>query len=310
MKKLSLLVCIAFAISTNSFAMIQLNGAGASFPYPIYSKWFSEYQKGNKEVRFNYRPIGSGGGVRQVIAETVDFGASDVPLKKTEIAKLKGPVLEVPMVKGAVVVVYNLDLKEQLTLDGETLANIYLGKISKWNDPAISKLNPKVKLPFQDIMVTRRADSSGTTAIFTQYLVSVSDFWKKNIGTGKAVKWPTGFGGKGNDGVTGIVRENKGSIGYVEMAYAETNKLQYVSLKTREGKVVLPKLKNISNDLYPIAAKTYMLVPISKNEAKRNEMVKFIKWAFKNGDQSARDLHYAPLSLKTKDEYLKKLEEL
>jgi phosphate transport system substrate-binding protein len=305
---LSLITLTLLFFSLPVYSITQLNGAGASFPYPLYSKWFNEYQKKKKDLRFNYRPIGSGGGVRQVIAGTVDFGASDVPLKDKERQKIKDPVLEIPMVKGAVVVVYNLPGIKGLILDGETMANIFMGKIKKWNDPVLSKLNPKLNLPDSAIMVARRADSSGTTAIFTKYLASVSNTWKTKVGAGKALRWPTGFGGKGNDGVTGIVKENSGAIGYVELAYALTNDLNYANV-LNQGKPMKPTVANITSSAYPISSKTYLLLTKNDQNTVKKEAVKnFIQWAFKNGDTSAKDLHYAPLSQAEKNEILKQLE--
>jgi phosphate transport system substrate-binding protein len=305
-------------------AAVQLNGAGASFPYPIYSKWFSEYQKTNQGIRFNYRPIGSGGGVRQLIAGTVDFGASDVPLNSKEKSKLKNDVLQVPMVIGAVVLVYNLpELKQGLVLDGSTLADIFMGKVKKWNDPKIQALNPETSLPKQNIMVVRRADASGTTAVLTEYFSEISSEWKSSVGAGKSVKWKTGFGGKGNDGVAGVVKQTPGSIGYVELAYALTNNLAYASLKNASGQVVKAELNNISvsarqlakklssgkaqelvgrisnsteGQAYPITSLTYLLVPLGeKNQSARQELRKFISWALVQGDSMVQELHYAPL---------------
>ena len=334
--KSSIISALLLSVLINiSFSATQLNGAGASFPYPIYSNWFLKYQQSHKDVRFNYRPIGSGGGIRQLIAGTVDFGASDVPLKPKERKKLKYPVIQVPMVIGAVVVTFNLgsDAPENLILDGSTIADIYLGKISKWNDPAILALNPGVKLPDLGIMVVRRADSSGTTAIFTKYLSSVSSDWKSSVGAGKSVKWKLGFGGKGNDGVTGIVKQTKGALGYVELAYALNSKLSYAHLKNSSGRVIEPKIENVSiaaqslvsklgpddeliGDIsnsneataYPIASMTYLLLPQLAAKIESDlQLRKFIQWAYANGDSQAVKLHYAPLPDKLKTLVLNKL---
>lgn len=319
------LVAMSLLISSSVFASTTINGAGASFPYPIYSKWFAEYQKSNKEVRFNYKPIGSGGGVRQLIAGTVDFGASDVPLKTKEKKKLKNKVLQIPTVIGAVTIAYNLPEigSKTLTIDGTTLADIYLGKIKKWNDAKLATLNPGTTLPNRDIAVIRRSDSSGTTAIFTQYLASNSEEWESSVGAGKSVKWKTGFGGKGNDGITALIKATPGALGYIELAYAVNNKLAYFAVKNPSGKAIKPSLSNISSsakdfvknleasaqkelvgsilngkdqEAYPIAAMTYLLVPVSNdNAATRASIKKFVEWAMDKGQDMAGDLHYAPL---------------
>ncbi len=337
--KLGILAAALFT-HTLSFAATTLNGAGASFPYPIYSKWFAEYQKDQKDVQFNYRPIGSGGGIRQLIAGTVDFGASDVPLKSKEKKKLKTKVLQIPTVIGAVTIVYNLPtLKgKELVIDGQTIADIYLGKILKWNDERIKALNPGVNLPEMPIAPIRRADSSGTTAIFTQFLSSSNKVWADEIGSGKSVRWKNGFGGKGNDGVTGLVKSTPGALGYIELAFAINNNLSYFAVKNPKGKAVKPTLENISKSAtafvnqikanpkselvgsiingrdesaYPIAAMTYLLVPISNDNAPtRAQLKKFVNWAMEEGQDLASDLHYAPLPNTLRTEIKKRIETL
>ncbi|MGB0452247.1 MAG: phosphate ABC transporter substrate-binding protein PstS [Bacteriovoracaceae bacterium] len=301
-------------------AKVKINGAGASFPFPIYSKWFSEYEKVNTEVQFNYQAIGSGGGIRQLIKQTVDFGASDAPMKVKDKKKAAWPVKHVPTVLGAVSVAYNLpSVKKAIKLDGQTLAGIFLTEITKWNDKKIMALNPGITLPNTDILVVRRADGSGTTAIFSDYLSKVSNDWKEKIGTGKTLRWPgTTIGAKGNDGVTGVLKKTKGSIGYVELAYALKNQLPVVSLKNKSGKYVAPSIEGISasaaslksdikelaisitdadgDKVYPISAFTYILLPVkSKADAKLMEVKKFLDWALGDGQKYAETLHYAPL---------------
>ncbi len=312
----------ALSLTWNLFAIaaIKLNGAGATFPYPIYSKWISEYQKDRPNVQVNYQSIGSGGGIRQVIKGTVDFGASDVPMREREKAKSTHQILHVPTVIGAVVVAYNLpSLKKPLRLDGETIAALFSGKIVKWDDKRIADLNPGVALPALDILSVHRADRSGTTGIFTDYLSNVSSAWKKDIGNGKAVKWPGGIGGKGNEGVTGIVKQTKGSVGYVELAYAIQNKLAYVVIKNASGKFVHASLDSIASaasnlkdkevsslamsivnsknpQAYPISAMTYILLPLTGEKTpKYSEVIRFLIWAQTKGQKFASKLHYAPL---------------
>ncbi len=297
----------------------KLTGAGATFPYPLYAKWFDQYNK-NRGVQINYQSIGSGAGVKQLTAQTVDFGASDAPLNDEEIAKMPAPVVHIPTVAGAVVIAYNLpEIKENLKLDGAAIAGIYLGKIKKWNDPAIAALNAGVKLPTTAITVAHRSDGSGTSYIFTNYLKSVSADWSEKVGAGKSVDWPAGIGGKGNDGVAGVVKQSPGGIGYVELAYAKQNKLPFTTLKNASGKFViasaqsvtaaakgaLPELQKdarapIANSkdaaAYPIAGFTYILVyEKPKNASKGAALKDFLKWAISDGQTMASDLDYAPL---------------
>ena len=308
----------------------KINGAGATFPYPIYSKWFSEYQKSNKNVEFNYQSIGSGGGIKQVLNQTVDFGASDAPMTEAELKQAKTPISQIPTVLGGVVVTYNVKgLENNLKLDGETIANIFLGKISKWNDAAIQKLNPKSKLPATDILVVRRSDGSGTTAIFTEFLGSVSTEFKTAVGVGKNVNWQAGLGAKGNEGVTAMVAQTDGAVGYVELAYALNNKLSTAAVKNKAGEYVTATAKSISKaadfikdfskeltistinaegkGVYPISSFTYILLPEDKTSNKLKEVRSFLKWAMKDGQKMAEELHYAPLPKKMTEAISKKL---
>lgn len=330
MKKLRLVILIAsFLLPIAGFAATQINGAGASFPYPIYSKWFAEYNKVKPEVKFNYQAIGSGGGIRQLIKQTVDFGASDAPMRDKDMKKAAWPVMHIPTVLGAVAVTYNVEgIKTDLKLDGETLADIFMGNITKWNDAKIANLNTNVKLPAADILVVRRADGSGTTAIFTDYLSNASKAWKDKYGMGKSLRWPTGIGAKGNDGVTNMVKQTNGAIGYVELAYAFKNNLNVVALKNKAGEFQAPTVSGVSKaaakikddgtgfrvsivntegkGVYPISAFTYILLPEAKNP-KLAEVRTFLKWALKDGQSYASKLHYAPLPKTVTKSVLKQL---
>ncbi len=297
---------------------VDLTGAGATFPNPIYSKWFAEYKKVDPSVSFNYQPIGSGGGQKQIIEGTVDFGASDGPMSDESLAKASSKILHIPTVAGAVAITYNLPGVASLKLDGPTLADIYLGKITKWNDAAITKLNSGTKLPATDIAVAHRADGSGTTFIFTDYLGAVSPEWKGKVGKpNTTVNWPTGIGGKGNDGVAGLVKQTAGAIGYVELIYASQNKLQTAELKNADGEFLKPTLEGITaaiatanipddfrfsmvnapgKDSYPISGVTWLLVyEQQKDAAKGKALVGFLKWALTEGEKQTKALDYAPL---------------
>jgi len=301
---------------------VDLTGAGATFPYPIYSKWFSDYAA-KAGVRINYQSIGSGGGIRQLSEQTVDFGASDAPMSDAELAKAKGgKVLHFPMVLGAVVVTYNLPtVQKSLKLSGAVLADIFLGKITKWNDPRIAALNAGVALPAKDILVVHRSDGSGTTFIFTDFLTKVSPAWSGRPGNGKEVQWPVGLGGKGNEGVAGQVRQIAGAIGYVELAYARQNKLAYAELQNAAGAYVAPTIEAITEaasaaasklgkdtdyrvsivnapgkKAYPISSFTWLLVyEKMADAAKAKKLAEFMKYAFTDGQKSAPALDYAPL---------------
>jgi len=300
-----------------AFSATQITGAGASFPYPLYTKWFTEYQKSHTDVQINYQSIGSGGGVKQFLERTVDFGASDAPMTEEQLKKATAPVLHVPTVLGAVVITYNIKgIESGLKFNGELIADIFLGKVTKWNDPKIVKLNPKAKLS-GDILVVHRADGSGTTSIFTDYLAKVSSDWKTKVGSGTAVNWPTGLGGKGNEGVAGSVKQSVGAIGYVELIYAENNKLPYATLSNSSGNFVTPSMKSVSaaaasvkipddfrvsltdasgKDSYPISGFTYLLVYQQMTDAdKGTKLVNFLKWALNEGQEYPEKLFYAPL---------------
>ena len=315
-KILSLALC-SLSLTGAARAQLQINGAGATFPQPIYTKWFSEYSKVDPSVQFNYQGIGSGGGQKQILAETVDFGASDGPMTDESLAKAPRALWHIPTVAGAVVVSYNIPGNPKLKLDGPTLAGIFLGKITKWNDPAIAGQNPGVDLPAQEVVVVHRSDGSCTTFIFTDYLGSVSPDWKSGVGKGTAVSWPAGFGAKGNPGVAGQIKQSPGAIGYVELAYAKQNHLPYADMKNAAGNYITPTIESVTAALstatipedfrfsmvnapgdasYPIAGVTWLLVyEQQKDAAKGAKLVAFLKWAYADGEKMAADLDYAPL---------------
>ncbi|MHB0939359.1 MAG: phosphate ABC transporter substrate-binding protein PstS [Armatimonadota bacterium] len=297
---------------------VDLNGAGATFPFPLYSKWFSVYEA--KGARINYQSIGSGGGIKQLQAGTVDFGASDAPLSDEEMKTMPAPVVHIPTVAGAVAVVYNVPgVGKGLRLTGDVLAAMFLGEITKWNDKRITALNPKAKLPNLPIIIAHRSDGSGTSYIFTNYLVAVSPAWKTKVGAGKSVNWPVGLGGKGNEGVAGTVMKMPGALGYVELAYALQNKMTYAFMKNKAGAFVEPTVASTTaaaagsvaamkkdvrvsivnaagKTAYPIAGFTYIL--LYKNQpdlTKGKTLVNFLLWAIKDGQSYAAKLEYAPL---------------
>jgi len=299
------------------FGQMLINGAGATFPYPIYSKWFDEYVRVDPSVRFNYQSIGSGGGQKQIQAQTVDFGASDGPMSDDNLAKAPGKILHIPTVAGAVVVTYNLPGNPKLKLDGPTVADIFMGKITKWNDKRVVALNSGMKLPANDLVVVHRSDGSGTSYIFTDYLSSVSPYWEKQVGRNTSVKWPAGLGAKGNEGVAGQVKQLPGTIGYVELAYARQNKLPFADLKNTSGRFVSASLDSVTAALasakipddfrfsmvnpsgenaYPISGATWLLVyEQQKDAAKGKKIVEFLNWALTKGEGMASTLDYAPL---------------
>ena len=323
---------LALGFSANASTQMMINGAGATFPYPIYSKWFDEYAKVDPSVRFNYQSIGSGGGQKQILAQTVDFGASDGPMSDENLAKAPGKILHIPTVAGAVVVSYNLPGNPALKLDGETIAGIYLGQIKKWNDPKLTALNAGVKLPDQDIVVVHRSDGSGTTFIFTDYLSKVSPEWKSKAGNNTSVNWPTGIGGKGNEGVSGQVKQTPGALGYVELIYAIQNKMPYADVKNAAGEFVKPTIESVTaalatadipddfrfsmtnspgKDAYPICGATWLLVyQQPKDSAKGKKLVEFLKWALTDGEGMAKTLDYAPLPESVQQRVLKRIDEI
>ena len=330
--KILLGLTIAFGLGATASAQMMINGAGATFPYPICSKWFDEYAKVDPSVRFNYQSIGSGGGQKQILAQTVDFGASDGPMSDDNLTKAPGKILHIPTVAGAVVMTYNLPGNPALKLDGETIADIFLGKIKKWNDPKIAALNPGAKLPENEIVVAHRSDGSGTTFIFTDYLSKVSAEWKQKAGNNTSVNWPTGIGGKGNEGVSGQVKQTPGAIGYVELIYAIQNKMPYAEVKNAAGQFVKASIEsvtaalgtaNIPDDFrfsmtnapgesaYPIAGATWLLVyEQQKDPAKGKKLIEFLKWAMTKGEGMAKDLNYAPLPNEVQQRVLQRIDEI
>jgi phosphate transport system substrate-binding protein len=310
---------LLFFVLFSTFALgdsLLINGAGATFPYPLYSKWFSVYHDEHPNISINYQSIGSGGGIRQLLDGTVDFGASDAPMSDEELGKAKTPVVHIPTTLGAVAISFNIPGVKSLKLTSETLSEIYMGKITQWNDPKLTKDNPK--LPNLPIMVTYRSDGSGTTSIFTDYLTKVSSGWSSQVGAGKSVKWPTGLGGKGNEGVAGLIKQNQGSIGYVELIYSLQNNLSIADLMNKAGKYVKPSiesvtkaaqgsLKDIPSDFrvsitnaegkesYPISSFTYLLVYQEMPNPKGMEIIKFLNWAVTKGQNYTAELHYSPL---------------
>lgn len=300
---------------------VDLTGAGATFPYPLYSKWFSEYAT-KTGIKINYQSIGSGGGIRQLQDATVDFGASDIPMKDDEMAKAKGPVMHVPTVLGAVAVIYNLPgVTGALKLTGDALSDIYAGKITKWNDPRIAATNSGVNLPATDVLVVHRSEGSGTTFVFTDYLTSASKTWAAGPGKGKEIAWPVGLGGKGNEGVSGQVKQTPGAIGYVELAYAKQNNLPFASIRNSTGNFIAPSAEGataaaagIADKLpantdyrisivnapgaqaYPISSFTWILVYRQQSDAaKGKKLVDFLRWALTDGEKDAASLDYAAL---------------
>jgi len=311
-------VGIAFGAATLAAQAADITGAGASFPYPIYAKWAAQYQQetGN---RINYQSIGSGGGQQQIIAKTVDFGASDDPMKAADLEK--NDLFQFPAIVGGTVPVVNIDGVKpgELKLSGPVVADIFLGKIKKWDDPAVKEMNPELSLPSADIVVVHRSDGSGTTFGWTNYLSKVSPAWKETVGEGKAVKWPTGQGGKGNEGVAAYVRQLKNSIGYVEYAYAKQNQLSWTQLKNQEGKFVQPSQEAFAAaaanadwksapgmgvvltnepgaDSWPVTAASFILVHKKQDKPENGkEVLAFFDWAFKKGDDMAIELDYVPM---------------
>lgn len=317
MKAVLGLILLLTSLSSNA---LLINGAGSSFAAPLYSKWSAEYQKQKAEVRINYQSVGSGAGIRQIINNNVDFAGSDAPMQDSELAKAKGKIIHIPAAMGAVVMAYNLpELVGDLKLTPDTAVKIFSGKITRWDDPQLLTLNPNlaqvaINNPF--ILTVQRSDGSGTTAVFTEYLSKVSSKWKTQTGQGKSVDWPTGLAAKGNEGVTGVIRQNAGAIGYVEMTFANANGMRVALVQNRQGSFINPSVEtvtaaaegvNIPSDMrmsivnaggkraYPISSFTYLLVPQMLAKEKGKELLDFIKWSVVHGQDFARELHYAPL---------------
>ena len=313
------LLLAGLALALPLMGQTTLNGAGATFPYPMYSKWFSDYNKLHPDVQINYQSIGSGGGIRQVLNGTVDFGASDGPMSDEQLKEAKVPILHIPTVLGAVVPAYNVPgVSGELKFTPEALAGIFLGKIEKWNDPAIAQANPGVKLPDQSIVVVHRSDGSGTTYIFTDYLSKVSKEWEATVGKGTSPKWPVGLGGKGNEGVAGQIRQLPGSIGYIELIYAAENKITYGSVKNAAGNFVKASLDSVTEaaasvkampadfrvsitdapgkTAYPISSFTWLLIPEQAQDPKKGKIIAdFLNWMVTDGQKMTQQLSYAPL---------------
>jgi phosphate transport system substrate-binding protein len=328
---------LAFALALSAIAAAQgallINGAGATFPYPIYSKWFDEYRKANG-TQINYQSVGSGAGIKQVTEGTVDFGASDGPMNDDQIKAFRAKngmgILHFPTVLGAAVPTYNIPgVSTSLNFTPEALAGIFLGHITKWNDPAIANANKGVNLPANDIVVIHRSDGSGTTYIWTDYLTKVSADWKDKVGKGTSISWPVGLGGKGNEGVTGLIKQTPNSIGYVELIYAAQNKTLYGSVKNAAGNFVKADMASVSEaaagvtmpddfrvsitnapgkNAYPISSFTWLLLPEKfKDPAKRDAMKGFLKWAITDGQNDAEALSYARLPKEVVEKELKAL---
>jgi phosphate transport system substrate-binding protein len=306
--------------AATSSAGESLNAAGATFPAPIYQKWFNDYSKVKPGTQINYQSIGSGGGIRQLTEGTVDFGASDMPMTDEQLGKVKVKVLHFPTVLGGLVPTYNVEgISGDLKFSGDTLAGIFLGQITKWDDPKLAKDNPGIKLPSKTITVTHRSDGSGTTFVFTDYLSKVSGEWKAKVGAGTSVNWPVGLGGKGNEGVSGLVKQTPNSIGYVELLFAVQNKMSYGFVKNSSGKFLKADLNSVTEaaagaaksmpadfrvsitnapgaNAYPISSFTWLLIPAKFEDAgKRNTIKEFLKWMLSTGQDAAGSLSYAPL---------------
>lgn len=341
MKRLTGLLLVVLAVG--GFVLAQnallINGAGATFPYPIYSKWFDNYHKANGNIQINYQSVGSGAGIKQATDGTVDFGASDGPMSDEQLKaysdKHGSGILHFPTVLGAVVPTYNIPgVSESLNFTPEALAGIFLGRITKWNDPAIAGANKGVNLPANDIVVVHRSDGSGTTYVFTDYLSKVSDDWKGKVSKGTSVNWPVGLGGKGNEGVTGLIKQTPNSIGYVELIYAANNKIAYGAVKNATGSFVRADLAGVSEaaagaaktmpddfrvsitnspgkNAYPISSFTWLLIPAKFTDtAKRDAMKAFLKWALTDGQKDAEELSYAKLPKEVVAKELKAIDQI
>ncbi len=334
MRRILLCALLATILGAVAVAQTNLNGAGATFPYPIYSKWFSEFHNAHPDVQINYQSIGSGGGIRQLQSGTVDFGASDMPLNDDQLKEMGKPIIQLPTVLGSVVPAYNLPgVSGEIKFTPEALAGIYLGTITKWNDKALTSANPGVNLPKQDIVVVHRSDGSGTTFVWTDYLSKISSEWKSKVGSNTAVKWPVGLGGKGNEGVAGVVRQQPGAIGYVELIYALQNKIPFGPVKNAAGAFVKASLASttaaaasvktmpadfrvsITNppgkDAYPISSFTYLLVPVQwQDQTKKNAFTSFLTWMLDKGESMVTQLDYAPLPKQVADKERAKIKDI
>jgi phosphate transport system substrate-binding protein len=317
-KRSMLLLLVAFALALPALGQTTLNGAGATFPYPMYSKWFSDYNKLHPDVQINYQSIGSGGGIRQVLNGTVDFGASDGPMTDEQLKEAKFKILHIPTVLGADVPAYNVSGVGEIKFTPDVLANIFLGKITTWNDPAIVKVNPGVNFPNQPIIVVHRSDGSGTTYIWTDYLSKVSKDWESSVGKGTSVKWPVGLGGKGNEGVAGQLRQLQGAIGYIELIYAIQNNISYGSIQNSAGNFVKASLQGVTEAAasvksmpadfrvsitnppgkaaYPVSSFTWLLIPVPAKDPKKGKILAdFLNWMVTDGQKTTSQLSYAPL---------------
>jgi phosphate transport system substrate-binding protein len=331
----SLCLALAAPLGVLGADAILVNGAGATFPYPIYSKWFDEYHKAHSNVQINYQSVGSGAGIRQLLSGTVDFGASDGPMSDEQLAQAKTKVLHFPTVLGAAVPTYNIPgVSAELKFTPEALAGIFLGTITKWNDPAIAGANPGVNLPANEIVVVHRSDGSGTTYIWTDYLAKASDAWKNKVGKGTSVNWPVGLGGKGNEGVAGLVKQTPNSTGYVELIYAIQNNLSYGRVRNSSGTFVKADLASVSaaaagavksmpDDFrvsitnppgpaaYPISSFTWLLVPANVQDASKKAILKeFLHWMLTDGQKYAEPLAYARLPHEVVDKELKTIAQI
>jgi phosphate transport system substrate-binding protein len=335
-KVLSMLaVLLAVATFAAAEGPVLLNAAGATFPYPIYSKWFDLYHTSHSNVQINYQSIGSGGGIRQLLDKTVDFGASDGPMNDDQLKQASVPILHFPTVLGAAIPAYNVaGVQGELNFTPEALSGIFLGTVTKWNDPAIASANPGVKLPGDDIVVVHRSDGSGTSYIWTDYLSKVSPAWQSKVGKGTSVNWPVGLGGKGNEGVSALVQQTPGSLGYVELIYAIQNHMPYGKVKNSSGAFVKADLASVSaaaaaaakyipddfrvsitnpegKAAYPIASFTWLLIPSKFADTAKRDVVKdFLKWALTDGQQYAEALSYAKLPKEVVAKEMKAIEQI
>ncbi len=332
MRKVAALLALVVAGLVPAWGQ-NLNAAGATFPYPIYSKWFTEFHRENANIQINYQSIGSGGGIAQLTAGTVDFGASDMPLNDEQLKKVGKPIIQFPTVLGSVVPAYNLSsVRQEVKFTPEALAGIFLGTIKKWNDKTLAAANPGVKLPDTDIVVVHRSDGSGTTFVWTDYLSKISPEWKSKVGANTSVSWPTGLGAKGNEGVAGMIRQADGAIGYVELIYALQNKITFGPVKNASGNFVKASLDSttaaaagvtmpedfrvsITNasgkNAYAISSFTYLLIPTEwKDKAKKDAVVKFLRWMLDKGEPMVKQLDYAPLPKTVADKERAKLDQI